>query len=107
LTRPELEAVEGDRPSASAAFAAGGRRFLVTFRLLEGTQDWRVVVLVPEAHYTAALAAAHNRLLLAALGLMLLLVGAGALLLRSVQRSLGQVVRSTARMEDFAFQPAP
>jgi adenylate cyclase len=106
LTRPEVEAVTSEHPSASAAFEAGGRRYLVTFRLLEGTQDWRVAVLVPEAHYTAALAADRNRLLLAALGLMVLLVAAGALLLRSVQRGLGQVVRATARMEDFDFQPA-
>ena len=107
LTRPELEAVTPEHPAASGAFAVDGRKYLVTFRLLESTQDWRVAVLVPEAHYTAALAAARNRLLLAALGLMVLVVAAGALLVRSVQRSLGQVVRSTARMEGFDFQPAP
>jgi adenylate cyclase len=107
LTRPEMEAVEPEHPSASAAFEAGGQRYLVTFRLLDRTQDWRAAVLVPEAHYTAALAASRNRLLAAALGLMLLLVAGGALLLRSVQRGLGRVARCTARMEDFDFDPAP
>jgi len=106
LRRPELAAVGPERPVASAAFSASGRRHLVTFRYLEGTQGWRVGVLVPEAHYTAPLSGARNRLLVAALALMLLVVGAGTVVLRSVQRGLGGVVRATARMEDFDFRPA-
>jgi adenylate cyclase len=106
LRRPELAAVDMERPVSTAAFDANGRRQLVTFRYLEGTQGWRVGVLVPEAHYTAPLARTRDRFLLAALALIVLVVAAGALLLRSVERGLTRVVQSTARMEAFDFRPA-
>jgi adenylate cyclase len=103
-------AVRGDDPAgghAPARFDVAGRSYLLSVRGLEGTQDWRVGVLVPEDHYLGDLARTRRVLLalsLSALGLVLVL---GGFAVRSVRHGLDTIVASAARMRDFDFSPSP
>ncbi len=91
----------------SARFDVGGRYFLLSVLTLAGTQDWRVGVLVPEAHYLAPLDATRRRLILVSVCALAALTVAGAWGLRRVRSGLDRIVHSAARMRDFDFAPAP
>ncbi len=105
LAHPAVTRVSDERPLEAGALESGGRRFLLTLRALEGTQGWRVGVLVPEDHYTRGLSRTRDRLLAASAVIMLLIVAGAGLALRAVRRGLRQVERTTARMRDFDFAP--
>jgi adenylate cyclase len=106
LADPKLRAVDEDEPVRSGVFRHDGQEFLTTFRLLPGTQDWTVGIVVPRAFYLGKLVAMRNRLLAISLGVMLLLVGAGIAVLRSVKRAQGQITRESLKMNALEFSPA-
>jgi adenylate cyclase len=107
LAHPALAGVSAEHPEASGRFAVGGRTFLLSALALVGAQDWRVGIVVPEDHYLGDLERIRRVLIgvsVVALAISLALFGGT---LRSVQRSLGRMVSSAARMRDFDFAPSP
>ena len=107
LAEPNLRAVGEDLPVVSGRFRDNGQEFLTTFRILPGTQDWTVGIVVPRAFYLGNLVAMRNNLLAVSLGVMLLLVAAGIAILHSVKRAQGQITRESLKMNAFEFSPAP
>jgi len=107
LAQTALWSGEDERPRRTARFEADGRVYLVSAFDLEGAQDWRVGVLVPEDHYTGGLRRTRRSLLLASAVILAGFALAGFAALRSVRRGLDGVVASAARMRDFDFAPAP
>ena len=107
LAEPDLIAVSENVPVVSGDFRHNGQEFLTTFRILPGTQDWTVGIVVPRAFYLGKLVAMRNHLLAVSLGVMLLLVAAGIAILRSVKRAQEQITRESLKMNAFEFSPAP
>ena len=107
LAEPKLRAVSENVPVVSGRSRHNGQEFLTTFRILPGTQDWTIGIVVPRAFYLGKLVAMRNHLLAVSLGVMLLLVGAGTAILRSVKRAQGQITRESLKMNAFEFSPAP
>ena len=107
LAEPELRAVGENEPVVSGLSRHNGQEFLTTFRVLPGTQDWTVGIVVPRAFYLGKLVAMRNHLLAVSLGVMLLLVAAGIAILRGVKRAQGQITRESLKMNAFEFSPAP
>jgi adenylate cyclase len=107
LADPKLRAVNENAPVVSGHFRHDGQEFLTTFRILPGTQDWTVGIVVPHAFYLGKLVAMRNHLLAVSLGVILLLVAAGIAILRSVKRAQGQITRESLKMNAFEFSPAP
>jgi adenylate cyclase len=107
LADPKLRSVGENTPVMSGSLRHDGQEFLTTFRMLPGTQDWIVGIVVPRSFYLGKLVAMRNRLLAVSLGLMLLLVAAGIAILRSVKRAQGQISRESLKMNAFDFAPAP
>ncbi len=106
LAEPKLRAVDENTPVVSGHFRRDGQDILTTFRILPGTQDWTVGIVVPRAFYLGKLVAMRNRLLAVSLGVMLLLVAAGIAILRSVKRAQGQITSESLKMNAFEFSPA-
>jgi adenylate cyclase len=110
---PEVAAALARRESGM--FTLGGRRYLARFHPLrgaggasEGTQDWRVGIVVPEDRLpgVAELQRSRRALLVGALGLMALILAGGFVTLRAARRGLGQIVDSAARLREFDFSPS-
>lgn len=103
-----LPVLESMRPGMTvpAAVDVEGRRYLVTFRALDNTQDWIISVIAPEDYYLRGLTGTRDRLLLASLAVMAVILLGGALVLRVVQRGLSRAAASAARMQDFDFSPS-
>jgi adenylate cyclase len=108
LAHPGLREVGAERMDAAGRFEVAGRAFLVSFRALPRSQDWRlgVVVAQDELRGMAELVRRRNRLLGWSLLVMLSILAGGVLTLRAVRRGLGQIVDTTARMRDFDFRAA-
>lgn len=77
--------------------------WLMTFRGLEGTQDWVVGIVVPESYYLGDVIASRNHVLLVCLVIIAVIMLCGALTLRQVRDSLGLIVSQAARMARFDF----
>lgn len=107
LAHPALRDADEDHPRRSVRFELRGRAYLLSAFFLEGAQDWRVGVLVPEDHYTGGLRRTRRSLLIASAVILAGLAVTGFAALRSVNRGLGRMVASAARMRDFDFTPAP
>ena len=106
LAEPKLRAVSENVPVVSGRSRYNGQEFLTTFRILPGTQDWTVGIVVPRAFYLGKLVAMRDHLLAVSLGVMLLLVAAGIAILRSVKRAQGQITSESLKMNAFEFSPA-
>ena len=107
LRQEELRAVTENIPLISGHFGHDDQEFLTTFRILPGTQDWTVGIVVPREFYLGKLVAMRNHLLAVSLGVMLLLIAAGVVILRSVKRAQEQITRESLKMNAFEFSPAP
>ncbi|HEY5704192.1 MAG TPA: adenylate/guanylate cyclase domain-containing protein [Terrimicrobiaceae bacterium] len=107
LAEPKLRAVSETAPVVSGHFSHDGQEYLTTFRILPGTQDWIVGIVVPRAFYLGKLVAMRDRLLVVTLGVIVLLVAAGIVILRSVKRAQEQITRESLKMNAFEFSPAP
>jgi adenylate cyclase len=107
LRLPVLREVDAQRLSASGEATVDGRKYLVTFVALPETQGWRVGIVAPEDFYLRDLARTRRRLLVVSLAVIAAILAGGALALRAVRRGLGQVVETTARIQNFDFAPAP
>lgn len=106
LAEKKLRAVSEERPSLAGRFRLGGEVYLTTFRALPGTLDWVVGIVAPRSFYLGKLTAMRNRLLAIMLALTVVLVVGGSLVMRSVRRAQGQIVRESLRMNRFEFAPA-
>src|SRR5438067_6052064 len=79
LTSPLLAEAARGETERSGEVQVSGKRHLVTFRPLPGTQDWLVGIAVPESAYTSGLEVLRLKVLVAPVVVTLaLLVGAGA-----------------------------
>jgi adenylate cyclase len=94
---------------AEGSFVDGQRDHLIGVRLVEDSQDWRVVVVLAADQIPALQerAVAERRLLTLGFLVMFLVLVGGVLALGIVQRGLGRIVRSTERMRRFDFAPSP
>jgi adenylate cyclase len=107
LAESKLDAIGGHTPVISGHFRQDGREFLTTFRVLQGTQDWLVGIVVPREFYLGKLVTIRNHML-AALSVVMLLLSAGAIaILRSIKRAQEQITRESLKMNAFDFSPAP
>ncbi len=106
LREPVLKTVGDDRTLAATSFNYQGKVYFCTFKSLPRTQDWIVGIVVPRDFYLGQLVRIRNRVLWALLGLIVALVAGGGLVLRSVVRAQGLILRETGRMNDFQFSPA-
>jgi len=93
-------------PGEGGPIEVGGVKWLVTFREIKHSQDWKVGIVVPEAYYTRDLRELRNRFLLMILALTGIVLVAGAAALRPIRRSLARVVDATARMRRFELTPS-
>ena len=107
LRQEELRSVSEEIPLISGHFSHDNQEFLTTFRILPGTQDWTVGIVVPRDFYLGKLVAMRNHLLAVSFGVMLLLIAAGVVILRSVKRAQEQITRESLKMNAFEFSPAP
>ncbi len=106
LADPKLRAVGDNMPVVSGNFRRDGQEFLTTFRVLPGTQDWLIGIVVPQEFYLGKLVTIRNHML-AALSAIMLLVAAGAMaILHSVKRAQEQITRESLKMNAFDFSPA-
>jgi adenylate cyclase len=103
---PEIAAAL-QHPGMGGPIDVAGKRWLVTFRAVPGSQGWLVGVVVPEDHYTTDLRELCDRFLRILLVLTALAFVVGAAALRPVRRSLARVVDATARMRRLELAPAP
>jgi len=111
---PEVVAALHD-PAVGASLAGpqtvrlvvNGRAYLARFEALAGTQDWRVGIVGPEAHYLGDLQQAREHLLVNSVLMGSALVLLGALALRGLRRALHRIVESTGRMSAFDFAASP
>jgi adenylate cyclase len=106
LRDPKLRAVNENQPVVSGHFRREGKEFLTTFRMLRGTQDWLIGIVVPREFYLGKLVTIRNHMLMA-LSAIMLLVGFGAVaILRSIKRAQEQITRESLKMNAFDFSPA-
>src|SRR5262249_667916 len=106
LASPLLGKLSLEHPEEKGSLDVGGRRYLVTFRMLHDTQGWLVGIVVPEDHYTGEIRRTEARSLSIYLAVTAFMVAGGALALRSIRRDLGRLSHSTARMRAFDFAPS-
>lgn len=107
LLHPALGRAADSDDATDGDLTVGGRRYLVTFRALAGTQDWVVGIVVPEDHYTARLQTVRDRFLALYLAVAALALGGGLATARAVRRGLRRVDESTDRMRSLDFEPRP
>jgi len=105
LRQPGLRDVGEEKRTAAGDVEVDGRRFLISFLALPQSQGWRIGIVAPEDFYLRDLARMRLRLLAASLVVIVFILAAGALTLRTVRRGLGQVVETTARIQNFDFAP--
>ena len=104
LAHDALKEVSDEHPSASGTFTLEGRRYLVDFKALRGTQDWRAGVVGPEDYYLGTLASMRTRMLSGVLGLLAVILIGGVLSLRAFGRALSSIRLETRRMSQFDFE---
>ena len=100
---PEVAAALG-HPRVSGGMVVDGVRYLVTFQSLVNSQEWLTAILVPEDFYTRDLRALRDRLLGGLLLVTAAVLVGGGLLMRTVRRSLAEVVEGTRRMRSVRFR---
>ena len=98
-----------ERLDESARLLVGTRPYLVSFRVLPETQDWRVVVVVAEDELPGVTEQQRMRrgLLAFVVAVSAAILVGGALTLRTVGRGLDQITLSSSRMREFDFTPTP
>jgi adenylate cyclase len=106
LQHPALREVGADKRAASGEATVDGRKYLLSFLALPETQGWRVGIVAPEQFYLRDLERLRRRLLGISLAVIAAILAAGGLTLRAVRRGLGQVVETTACLQNFDFAPA-
>ena len=99
--------------STEGRFELNGANYQVSFRGLGaesgfsgGLGDWSIGVVVPEAYYLKDLMTIQTRVMLVSLAVMAVILLGGWWTLRLVRKDLNAVVKVTARMREFDFQPS-
>ena len=105
LADSKLRSLDRNTPVVSGHFQHDGREYLSTFRILPGTQDWLVGIVVPREFYLGKLVGIRNQML-AALSVVMVLLALGAFaVLRSVKHAQEQITRESLKMNAFDFSP--
>jgi adenylate cyclase len=111
LSSPLVRGLDPRHPKAGGELLVNGQRYLATLRELSvaegGTEGWLVAVVVPEAHYTTDLVRFEHLFALIFGGTLAAVLLIGTFTLRIVQKGLGRVVKTTARMRAFEFAADP
>ncbi|HWZ87488.1 MAG TPA: hypothetical protein VNW92_01525, partial [Polyangiaceae bacterium] len=111
LSSPLVRGLDPRHPKAGGELLVNGQRYLATLRELSvaegGTEGWLVAVVVPEAHYTTDLVRFEHVFALIFGGTLAAVLLIGTFTLRVVQKGLGRVVKTTARMRAFELAPDP
>jgi adenylate cyclase len=102
-----LKNVTGANPLANETFKVDKQPYLVSFRALDGTQDWIVGIVVPRSFYLRDLTRTRNRILAAVLVMIIGILVLGAYILKRVGEAHSLIVQETSRMNSFQFAPSP
>ncbi len=105
LKHPRLLAAEATQPSRGE-FMLDGKKFIVSYRLLADTRDWRLGVVGPDEYFKKDLNAARTKAAYGTLAVLSALFLGGLLALRVIRRAFSQVAAETGRMSRFEFAPA-
>ena len=106
LKNPALKLVTEDAPSQSGEFDYQGATYLVTYREIEGSQDWILGIVVPQSYYVGPLESIRNRLLLIT-GLIIVALSIGGYFVqRALKREQQKIISETMKMHDFIFTPS-
>ncbi len=105
LLSPSLNDLSIDHPSSTESIYVSGQKWLVSFRLLQNTQNWIIGIAVPEDFYTQDLRSLRNRFLWFFLLTSLFGFITGGLVLRQLKNGLGSIMKATSRMRALDFTP--
>jgi adenylate cyclase len=106
LAQPTLHELDEDHPFGAVRFMVGGREYFASYRALDHTQSWRVVVVGPEDYYLKDLRRARRALIAGGTLMVVLFLLAGAWALRAIRGGLARIESETRRMRDFQFSPS-
>jgi adenylate cyclase len=107
LRDESLRRLAPGHPEESGRFSVRDRVYLVSFRALPETKDWRVGVVAAEDELpgVSEQSRLRGRLLTFAVILSTAILAGGVLTFRTVRRGLDRIASSSARMRDFDFAP--
>ncbi len=106
LKDPVLNLVTEAAPSQSTQFDFQDETYLVTYRWIEGSQDWILGIVVPQSYYVGPLQAMRNRLLVFTGIIICCLCTGGFFVQRSLKREQKKIIDETFKMHNFDFKPS-
>ena len=106
LKDPALLSVTDASPLQFSHFNYQGKTYLLTFRQIEGSQDWILGIVVPQSYYVGPLQSMRNRLLFITSLIMLCLCIGGYLVQRFLKVEQKKIVGETVKMHNFDFKPS-
>lgn len=116
LAHPSITQVRLDDPATEAnelvkaaegSFDLAGRAYHVSYRIIEGSQDWRVGVVGPDDFFFGPLKELRFRMIVQLGGVFVALFLGGVLSVRVLRRALTQIERETTGMSALDFTPTP
>lgn len=96
-----LRLISNAVPLQSSQFNYQGKIYLVTYREIEGSQDWILGIIVPQSYYVGPLETIRNRLLIITGIIMFCLCSGGFFLQRSLKLEQTKIIRETVKMHNF------
>jgi adenylate cyclase len=105
LRDPVLKLVSEETPSQSSQFVYQGKTYLVTYRAIEGSQDWILGIVVPQSYYVGPLITMQNRFLLITGIIIFCMCLGGIFMLRSLKKEQKKIIDETLQMHNFDFKP--
>jgi adenylate cyclase len=106
LRDPALRRITQAEPLQAGQFDYQGETYLVTYREIEGSQDWLLGIVVPQSYYVGPLEAIRDRLLLITSILILCLCVGGFFVQRALKLEQAKILRETVKMHNFEFNPS-
>jgi len=106
LKDPSLKRVNDTVPLQSSQFDYKGKTYLVTYRLIKGSQGWILGIVVPQSYYVGFLQSMRNHLLILVGIIMFFLCMGGFFMQRSLKGGQAKIIRETIRMHNFDFKPS-
>lgn len=106
LKDPSLALVTSESPLQSSQFEVQGKTYLVTYRLIEGSQGWILGIVVPQSYYVGSLQKMRNHLLLVTGMIICGIALSGFFVQRSLKKEQQKIIDETLRMHNFDFKPS-
>jgi len=106
LKNPSLKKVTEAMPLQLSQFNYQGKTYLLTYREIQGSQDWILGIVVPQSYYVGHLLAMRNKLLLLTGCIMLGLCIGGYFVQRSLKIEQKKIIGKLIEMHNFDFRPS-